>query len=72
MSLLLVALFELRKPRSKNEVIRFISDKKWFCLQDEDRIPYKSSLGNEPRWHDLVSFARQNCVTTKLLDERFA
>ena len=38
MSLLLVALFELRKPRSKNEVIRFISDKKWFCLQASNTV----------------------------------
>lgn len=60
--LLLAALHVLKKSRTKKEVIDFIEDKKWFNLEDEDKIPYKSQQGVEPRWKTLIAWSRKDCV----------
>ena len=66
--LLLVALRELRKPKTKFEVIQYIESKKWFNLRSEDLIPYKSTQGTEERWKTLIAWARKDCVDANLME----
>lgn len=49
---------------TKQETIRFISNKHWFDFHDEDRNPYPSraNVAGEPRWHTLIAWARQDGV----------
>lgn len=67
--MLLAALFEMYTrdaigQASKSQVIRFISDRRWFDIHDEDREPYQSQsqLSGEPRWHTLIAWARKDGV----------
>jgi hypothetical protein len=67
--MLLATLYEMYTKKSigqvsKREAIRFISDKHWFDIHDEDLDPYQSQnqLSGEPRWHTLIAWARKDGV----------
>lgn len=49
---------------TKREAIRFISNKHWFDIQEEDLDPYQSQnqLSAEPRWYTLIAWARKDGV----------
>ena len=68
MFMLLVALRIQRKPKSKKEILEFIQEKNWFDLCAEDKIPYKSQGGEEPRWMTLIAWARKDCVDLGLME----
>ena len=61
MLMLLAALRDLRTSRTRREVIDYIEAKKWYDLTTEDTKPYKSQK-SEPRWKNLIAWARKNCV----------
>ncbi len=72
MALLLAVLDDICVSVSKREVIQYIASRKFFDIQDEDRLPYPSAQSNEPRWHCLIAWARKDCVERGWLfdDER--
>lgn len=66
--LLLVALRIQRQPKSKSDIIEYIQSENWLDLSEEDKIPYKSQLGDEARWKTLIAWARKDCVDMGLME----
>ncbi len=61
--ILLAASFELKRSRTKCEVIAVIEHNQWFNIEAEDKIPYDSQP-TEPRWKTAIAWCRKNCVST--------
>jgi hypothetical protein len=67
--LVLAALYEMRRIKTKQETIGYIASHGWFAIQGDDTVPYPSHrrTNNEPRWHTRVAFGRQWAVERDLM-----
>jgi hypothetical protein len=65
--MLFCALEKMRTISTKQEAIAYIAEKRWFDIQPEDRIQYRSQTTNEARWKTLIAFSRKDGVETELM-----
>ena len=66
MIMLLASLFDLKGGRRRQEVLSVIEQKQWYDLEPEDRKPYPTTT--EPRWKNLISWARLSCADEGLME----
>lgn len=64
--LLALALRELPHGPARQECLDFIYTKRWLNIQTADIRPYPSA--SEPRWHTMMSWARESLATKDLVD----
>jgi hypothetical protein len=67
--MLLAVLSDVRGGLAKAEAIERIASRKWFALEPEDTLPYRSNrfTSQEPRWITLIAWSRKDCVEHGLL-----
>lgn len=68
--LLMIALRNLQHGPTKQECLSYISENQWFDIKPDDIRPYPGATHPEPRWHTLMSWARENCARSEFLERK--
>ena len=60
--LVLAALEERNRTGTKEDTVSHIKNREYFAFKNEDHESYRSQIGTEPRWINVLSSGREECL----------